>query len=1032
MFHTKNNLSFRYNRLSSSEELFRPDKAVSPSTYHVSNAGVVRKPWVNIILAGILMWMPVQVLAGNFYIDGVAGNDGNNGSSSAPWRTLGKAWSTLTGNNVSHTVHVASGNYFDEGNGNILGGAQTGSTITFIGENGPVEVRISAQATFDYAFTSTGTGTTVFRSITFNQALLGDGSGNINNKYFFYNNANSTLVFEDVEAFGGTHFVGGTAPAGSNLTFRRCRLHDFSSYVSYFRGNNLIVEASFISNVDRFLTTINGTNIANVILSNNTFYNTPVLDSGSVSYQNLQVRNNIVYGDTAEISLRNINTSYSVSNNIIYRTNMPSPRTSLGYGRISLTGAAIPADFIQGSTTYSFDPALDVNNLPALQSTSLAIGRGVDAGVSAGINGVNFDNSALPTIGAWAPSGGAKQVITPVPNKVMIVGDSITYGQTVVSGSRYTDLLEADSDLAGYTFVHMPGAPDRHLGIPGAHSDTIHLMAQEFAVASAPSIAIIMVGVNDLNSGKSTNQVTQQITATLEALQDIGVPLLIYGGTNIQSADASTPDVAMANSVESAVTMYCEGAGCRAARVSHKMQKVGGWNSDSSGLYSVDDLHPNASGHALMAEVIKPQILAAYTVNADNASFNYTLVTPVQGDRYGLVVAGDNVTLDNVTVADFSGDGILIQGDNATVRNTLVAGNGGNAVNMALTGASLSLAQSNNLIDGPVNGFIVSQDTISGDPLFVGGGDYSLQAVSPAVDVGAALGFSQDSRGNPLCGTPDIGALEYQPPFTMSIDKIDTSANVRIYMDGKFRSTLTPGGLFADLSVQPATGWISNSFQLYVDLVIQVWDYGGLNNKLLEFIPSVADTSIITIGDMKPNTGYVVQVDSTDYMSTQTDFNGQLSFTISHGASGSQIFGTVDASVGNDTDGDRLSDVFERCYDGNCLGYDPYDVSNPTGGDLNINKADTDNDGYSDKFEITYGSAPLDAASQPIIPDGDINMDGVINAADILLANRYVLGLATLSSTQIEHGDQYPPPAGDGQLTTSDIVLITRQALTLP
>lgn len=70
---------------------------------------------------------------------------------------------------------------------------------------------------------------------------------------------------------------------------------------------------------------------------------------------------------------------------------------------------------------------------------------------------------------------------------------------------------------------------------------------------------------------------------------------------------------------------------------------------------------------------------------------------------------------------------------------------------------------------------------------------------------------------------------------------------------------------------------------------------------------------------------------------------------------------TTQASVGNDADIDGLTDQFERCYDGSCAAYDPYDpLENPNGTDLNQLLNDTDADGVDDLAELTAGTNPLD------------------------------------------------------------------------
>jgi hypothetical protein len=41
--------------------------------------------------------------------------------------------------------------------------------------------------------------------------------------------------------------------------------------------------------------------------------------------------------------------------------------------------------------------------------------------------------------------------------------------------------------------------------------------------------------------------------------------------------------------------------------------------------------------------------------------------------------------------------------------------------------------------------------------------DFTLKANSPAIDGGIDWGQTRDFFGNPISGSPDIGAIEYQP-----------------------------------------------------------------------------------------------------------------------------------------------------------------------------------------------------------------------------------------------------------------------------
>lgn len=91
---------------------------------------------------------------------------------------------------------------------------------------------------------------------------------------------------------------------------------------------------------------------------------------------------------------------------------------------------------------------------------------------------------------------------------------------------------------------------------------------------------------------------------------------------------------------------------------------------------------------------------------------------------------------------------------------------------------------------------------------------------------------------------------------------------------------------------------------------------------------------------------------------------------------------------------------------------------------------DTDGDGLDDGLEVSNASDPLDANSWPALADGDIAPlgapDGQVNAADILVGTRIVLGLETATALELAHGDLYPPGAPDGQINLQDLILLQK------
>lgn len=163
--------------------------------------------------------------------------------------------------------------------------------------------------------------------------------------------------------------------------------------------------------------------------------------------------------------------------------------------------------------------------------------------------------------------------------------------------------------------------------------------------------------------------------------------------------------------------------------------------------------------------------------------------------------------------------------------------------------------------------------SVSSDPLFVNGtSDLSLQSSSPAIDAGTNVSLATDYAGNNIYGAPDIGAYEYQPPYTFSANNIPTTGSVRLYLNGQYRMTAASStSATASFSVTPSGGnYYTASTSAYLEITIDSWQTTDTKNKQWTATSSAdsvgythATSTVYTIGDLKPNVAYTFKLDGS-------------------------------------------------------------------------------------------------------------------------------------------------------------------------
>ncbi len=113
---------------------------------------------------------------------------------------------------------------------------------------------------------------------------------------------------------------------------------------------------------------------------------------------------------------------------------------------------------------------------------------------------------------------------------------------------------------------------------------------------------------------------------------------------------------------------------------------------------------------------------------------------------------------------------------------------------------------------------------------------------------------------------------------------------------------------------------------------------------------------------------------------------------------------------------------------------------------------DSDRDGMPDAIERILGTNPLAPDKQwlaqgggglapivplfpsgrgvaAVVPEGDVNGDGLVDVADLALLEQIVMGVREGTTGQLSQGDVFPAGAPDGAITGADLIMLKRKVL---
>lgn len=123
-----------------------------------------------------------------------------------------------------------------------------------------------------------------------------------------------------------------------------------------------------------------------------------------------------------------------------------------------------------------------------------------------------------------------------------------------------------------------------------------------------------------------------------------------------------------------------------------------------------------------------------------------------------------------------------------------------------------------------------------------------------------------------------------------------------------------------------------------------------------------------------------------------------------------------------DTDKDGVPDVIETILGTNPNVADSRDLGNQSISSMQIASVTV-------LSNVSDQTASGPSASTTGSADGDLNGDGLVDAADLALAERIAFGLAVPTPGQLLHGDVYPAGSPDGVITMDDVDRIRRKIL---
>ena len=173
--------------------------------------------------------------------------------------------------------------------------------------------------------------------------------------------------------------------------------------------------------------------------------------------------------------------------------------------------------------------------------------------------------------------------VIPTSAKVLVLGDSITYGTGAGKGEDYPSLLEAES---GWKIINAGVAGD-------TSSDGLDRLP-DLLEKHAPKLVLVELGGNDFLQQQALSQTSLNLKSIIEKIKVKNIPVVIIG------VPAFNPVAAAFGSLSDSPIYEKIGKETGTAVIPDVISKVLGKNSLKS-----DPVHPNALGYRKLEEGIR-------------------------------------------------------------------------------------------------------------------------------------------------------------------------------------------------------------------------------------------------------------------------------------------------------------------------------------------------------------------------------------------------------------------------------------------